>query len=75
MLPGWYGFGTAVETWIAERPKQGMPFLQELNRMAVLPHAVVEHGHGAGQVDRDRLALRRMVPDVKLREKSSAASA
>ena len=28
--------------------------------MAVLPHAAVEHGHGAGQeLDRDRLALRR----------------
>src|SRR5712664_2345212 len=29
-----------------------------LSRVAVLPHAVVEHGHGAGQeFDRDRLAL------------------
>ena len=29
-----------------------------LPRMAVLPHAAVEHGHGAGQeLDRDRLAL------------------
>jgi hypothetical protein len=29
-----------------------------LSRMAVLPHAAVEHGHGAGQeLDRDRLAL------------------
>jgi hypothetical protein len=32
MLPGWYGFGSAVETWIAEHPEQGMPFLQELYR-------------------------------------------
>ncbi|CCD91975.1 phosphoenolpyruvate carboxylase [Bradyrhizobium sp. ORS 375] len=30
MLPGWYGFGSAVETWIAENPQQGMPFLREL---------------------------------------------
>src|SRR5216684_2218132 len=31
-----------------------------LSRVAVLPHAFVEHGHGAGQeLDRDRLALRR----------------
>ncbi|MGJ5133126.1 phosphoenolpyruvate carboxylase [Bradyrhizobium oligotrophicum] len=30
MLPGWYGFGSAVETWIAENPEQGMPFLREL---------------------------------------------
>src|ERR1700694_5983063 len=29
-----------------------------LPRVAVLPHLVVEHGHGAGQkLDRDRLAL------------------
>jgi phosphoenolpyruvate carboxylase len=32
MLPGWYGFGSAVEAWISERPEQGMPFLQELYR-------------------------------------------
>jgi phosphoenolpyruvate carboxylase len=32
MLPGWYGFGSAVESWIAENPEQGMPFLRELYR-------------------------------------------
>lgn len=32
MLPGWYGFGSAVEQWIAEHPQQGMPFLKELYR-------------------------------------------
>src|SRR6266576_1218355 len=32
MLPGWYGFASAVETWIAQHPEQGMPFLQELYR-------------------------------------------
>ncbi len=59
MLPGWYGFGSAVEAWIKQHPDKGMPFLQRaLPRVAVLPHAVVEHGHGAGQkLDRDRLAL------------------
>src|SRR6266852_8880988 len=30
MLPGWYGFGSAVESWIAQHPEQGMPFLKEL---------------------------------------------
>lgn len=30
MLPGWYGFGTAVEKWLADNPDKGMPFLQEL---------------------------------------------
>ncbi|MBV9458383.1 MAG: phosphoenolpyruvate carboxylase, partial [Bradyrhizobium sp.] len=32
MLPGWYGFGSAVEFWIEEHPGQGMPFLKELYR-------------------------------------------
>jgi len=32
MLPGWYGFGSAIETWIVEHPEQGMPFLKELYR-------------------------------------------
>jgi phosphoenolpyruvate carboxylase len=32
MLPGWYGFGCAVETWIKEHPDKGMPFLKELYR-------------------------------------------
>jgi phosphoenolpyruvate carboxylase len=32
MLPGWYGFGSAVEAWIKENPEQGMPFLRELYR-------------------------------------------
>ena len=31
-LPGWYGFGSAVETWITKHPDQGMPFLKELYR-------------------------------------------
>jgi phosphoenolpyruvate carboxylase len=32
MLPGWYGFGHAVETWIKAHPARGMPFLKELYR-------------------------------------------
>jgi phosphoenolpyruvate carboxylase len=32
MLPGWYGFGSAVETWVSEHPDKGMPFLRELYR-------------------------------------------
>ena len=30
MLPGWYGFGSAVEAWISQNPDKGMPFLKEL---------------------------------------------
>src|ERR1035437_1874185 len=32
MLPGWYGFGSAVEAWISQHPDKGMPFLRELYR-------------------------------------------
>ena len=32
MLPGWYGFGSAVEAWVAKHPDKGMPFLRELYR-------------------------------------------
>ena len=32
MLPGWYGFGSAVEAWIKQHPDKGMPFLRELYR-------------------------------------------
>lgn len=32
MLPGWYGFGSAVEAWIKQHPDKGIAFLQELYR-------------------------------------------
>jgi phosphoenolpyruvate carboxylase len=32
MLPGWYGFASAVEIWVKEHPDKGMPFLRELYR-------------------------------------------
>jgi len=32
MLPGWYGFGTAVKAWLAERPRDGMRILREMYR-------------------------------------------
>src|SRR5581483_2858452 len=32
MLPGWYGFGSAVEAWVKENPDAGMAFLKELYR-------------------------------------------
>ncbi len=30
MLPGWYGFGSAVEKWLAANPEKGVAFLREL---------------------------------------------
>src|SRR5947208_486716 len=32
MLPGWYGFGTAVNAWIAARPQDCMKILREMYR-------------------------------------------
>jgi phosphoenolpyruvate carboxylase len=32
MLPGWYGFGTAVKVWLAAHPEDGMPILQAMYR-------------------------------------------
>lgn len=32
MLPGWYGFGSAVNAWIAKHPDKGIGFLRELYR-------------------------------------------
>lgn len=32
MLPGWYGFGSAVEAFIQENPKDGLKRLQEMYR-------------------------------------------
>ena len=32
MLPGWYGFGSAVEAWVALHPGKGIAFLRTLYR-------------------------------------------
>jgi phosphoenolpyruvate carboxylase len=32
MLPGWYGFGTAIKAWLAEGPQNAMEILQEMYR-------------------------------------------
>jgi phosphoenolpyruvate carboxylase len=32
MLPGWYGFGSAVEAWLAAQPSRGMALLQAMYR-------------------------------------------
>jgi phosphoenolpyruvate carboxylase len=32
MLPGWYGFGSAVEAWLAAHPSNGMSLLQAMYR-------------------------------------------
>jgi phosphoenolpyruvate carboxylase len=32
MLPGWYGFGSAIDGWLAERGSDGLALLQEMHR-------------------------------------------
>src|SRR5437899_9369909 len=32
MLPGWYGFGTAIKAWLAARPRDGMRILRQMYR-------------------------------------------
>jgi phosphoenolpyruvate carboxylase len=32
MLPGWYGFGSAVTEWLAKHPEKGMAFLKRMHR-------------------------------------------
>ncbi|MGL6222691.1 MAG: phosphoenolpyruvate carboxylase [Steroidobacteraceae bacterium] len=32
MLPGWYGFGSAVEAWLATHGDEGLQLLQEMHR-------------------------------------------
>jgi phosphoenolpyruvate carboxylase len=32
MLPGWYGFGSAVNAWLKERPEAGLAVLQDMYR-------------------------------------------
>jgi phosphoenolpyruvate carboxylase len=32
MLPGWYGFGTAVQRWVEAHPERGLPYLAAMCR-------------------------------------------
>jgi phosphoenolpyruvate carboxylase len=70
MLPGWYGFGSAVETWIDEHPEQGMPFLQELYREWPFFRTLLSNMDMVLAKSSIAIASRyaELVPDVKLRE-------
>jgi phosphoenolpyruvate carboxylase len=70
MLPGWYGFGSAVETWIAEHPEQGMPFLQELYREWPFFRMLLSNMDMVLAKSSIAIASRyaELVPDVKLRD-------
>jgi phosphoenolpyruvate carboxylase len=71
MLPGWYGFGSAVETWIAQNPQQGMPFLKELYREWPFFRMLLSNMDMVLAKSSIAIASRyaELVPDQELREK------
>ena len=78
MLPGWYGFGAARRRPESRRGRAGHGAPARMcTRVAVLPRAAVEHGHGAREGrPRHRLALRGAgAGHATARTRSSRASA
>ncbi len=71
MLPGWYGFGTAVESWIAQHPEQGMPFLQQIYREWPFFRMLLSNMDMVLAKSSIAIASRyaELVPDIGLREK------
>jgi phosphoenolpyruvate carboxylase len=71
MLPGWYGFGSAVETWVAEHPDKGMPFLKELYREWPFFRTLLSNMDMVLAKSSIAIASRyaELVPDERLREK------
>jgi phosphoenolpyruvate carboxylase len=51
-LPGWYGFGSAVEAFLKQpraARKEALALLQKMYRSGRSSAPAVQHGHGAGQ--------------------------
>jgi phosphoenolpyruvate carboxylase len=71
MLPGWYGFGHAVETWIKAHPEKGMPFLKELYREWPFFRMLLSNMDMVLAKSSIAIASRyaELVPDVALRER------
>src|ERR1700686_801570 len=71
MLPGWYGFGRAVEAWIKQHPDKGMPFLRELYREWPFFRTLLSNMDMVLAKSSIAIASRyaELVPDVSLREK------
>ncbi len=71
MLPGWYGFGSAVERWVADHPDKGMPFLRELYREWPFFRTLLSNMDMVLAKSSIAIASRyaELVPDTELREK------
>jgi phosphoenolpyruvate carboxylase len=70
MLPGWYGFGSAVEQWVAAHPDKGMPFLRELYQEWPFFRMLLSNMDMVLAKSSIAIASRyaELVPDVKLRD-------
>jgi phosphoenolpyruvate carboxylase len=71
MLPGWYGFGSAVEAWVAKHPDKGMVFLRELYREWPFFRTLLSNMDMVLAKSSIAIASRyaELVPDTALREK------
>jgi phosphoenolpyruvate carboxylase len=71
MLPGWYGFASAVQQWIAKNPDKGMAFLQELYREWPFFRMLLSNMDMVLSKSSIAIASRyaELVPDAELREK------
>ncbi len=71
MLPGWYGFGSAVEAWTAQNPDKGMAFLQEMYREWPFFRTLLSNMDMVLAKSSIAIASRyaELVPDAVLREK------
>jgi phosphoenolpyruvate carboxylase len=69
MLPGWYGFGTAVEDWCAKNPG-GMKILGEMHRDSLFFRTVISNMEMVLAKSDLAVASRyaELVPDASLRE-------
>ncbi|MEH6545774.1 MAG: phosphoenolpyruvate carboxylase [Sneathiella sp.] len=69
MLPGWYGFGAAVETWLNKNPDTGLATLQEMN--AKWPFFNTQLSNMDMVLAKSNIAIAsryaELVPDVQLR--------
>jgi phosphoenolpyruvate carboxylase len=43
MLPGWYGFGSAIETWVSNRGDGGLALLQDMYEKWPFFHALLSN--------------------------------
>jgi phosphoenolpyruvate carboxylase len=71
MLPGWYGFGTAVNEWVSKNPDKGLGFLQELYREWPFFQTLLSNMDMVLSKSSIAIASRyaELVPDEALREK------